>query len=342
MNNSLNIQDTTATKLFFRIDAGKLLPDSVFARMDGTPAHLNASRLPEAGKRTATPVKVTITDTTSTCRRNSVADITFHDSDTFLRDLKYIPPGRIRYIDKHESGFPTNQAEYQAAAHLRDGETISANYAHNDLILIIIFFAAFMFLHVHYLMRNFIADLRRFFLFRGINEASSREISSLFTWQSTLLNFIAFLIIALFGFTSLAYYGLNPEGVNRSLFIPAILAIVVFGVTMRHFICTTTGNLSGNSEVFNEYLVNVYHSYRFSAIILFALILVMTYTALLPQKLCLVTGFASLAVIYFFRITRLSLIFKRRNISILYLILYLCALEILPVLIFIKYFEGLV
>jgi len=41
------------------------------------------------------------------------------------------------------------------------------------------------------------------------------------------------------------------------------------------------------------------------------------------------------------RIIKLFSIFLNRNISILYLILYLCALELLPVVVLIKYFAGL-
>ena len=47
-------------------------------------------------------------------------------------------------------------------------------------------------------------------------------------------------------------------------------------------------------------------------------------------------------LMYSIRVIRLLIIFLNRNISIFYLILYLCALEILPVLIVVKYFTGLV
>jgi hypothetical protein len=102
------------------------------------------------------------------------------------------------------------------------------------------------------------------------------------------------------------------------------------------------GNLSGQTEAFNEYLVTVYQSYRFVSIILFVLVILITYTVFIPQKICVIAGFIVLAIFYVFRVSRLFLIFKKRDISILYLILYLCALEILPVLILIKYFTGLV
>ena len=42
MDKSLYIQDTTGTRLVIRIDAGGLLPDSVFRKMDETPGYLKA------------------------------------------------------------------------------------------------------------------------------------------------------------------------------------------------------------------------------------------------------------------------------------------------------------
>ena len=109
---------------------------------------------------------------------------------------------------------------------------------------------------------------------------------------------------------------------------------------MRHFLCLAAGNLSGQTEIFNEYLMTVYQSYRFSAVPLFVLIVILSYTAILPQGLCFVAGVVFLSLLYFYRVTRLMLIFLKRNVSVLYLILYLCALEILPVLIIIKYLQA--
>ena len=340
MDKSLYIQDTTGTRLVIRIDAGGLLPDSVFRKMDETPGYLKAVDSSLVQKKIKAPERVVINDTISTCTRNAVADITFHQPG-IIKNLRYIPAGRVRYDQENDYKLHEHKAANTILiSSLKEGERFPLNSLHSDVVIVIIFIAAFLFLYARSSMRNFVSDLRRFFLFRGINESSSRDIGSLFNWQSTLLNFISFLITALFAFSSMAYFGLKPEGIYPSLFILVMFAIIVFGITMRHLMCVTTGNLSGNSDVFNEYLVNVYQSYRFSSIILFALILLMNYTVLLPAKHCIIAGLAVLSVIYFFRITRLLLIFIRRDISILYLILYLCALEILPVLIIIKYLQA--
>jgi hypothetical protein len=119
------------------------------------------------------------------------------------------------------------------------------------------------------------------------------------------------------------------------------MGIVIFGITSRHFMCLAAGNLSGESDVFNEYLITVYQSYRFSSVLLFGVIILLTYTVLSPVQVYFVFGVIILIIFYLYRVTRLLLIFIKRNMSILYLILYLCALEILPVLIIVKYFTGL-
>ena len=316
MDKSLYIQDTAGTKLVIRIDAGGLLPDSVFRKMDEPPAYLNAVDSSLIQKKVRIPAKVVINDTISTCNRNTIADITFHQPG-ILKNIRYIPAGRVHYDQEVEYKFSEHKIpDTILISNLKEGEKIPVNSVHSDIVIVIIFIAAVLFLYARSSMRNFVTDIRRFFLFRGINESSSRDIGSLFSWQSTLLNLISFFITALFAYSSMAYFGLKPEGMYPFLFILLMFAIVVFGITMRHFICVSTGNLSGNSDAFNEYLVNVYQSYRFSSIILFALILLLNYTVLLPVKHCLIAGFASLAVIYFFRITRLFLIFIRRDISI--------------------------
>jgi len=131
-----------------------------------------------------------------------------------------------------------------------------------------------------------------------------------------------------------------PGGITDFLFWSICLIIIIAAFTTRHIICSVTGNLSGQKDIFNEYLVSIYHSYHFTALILFILIIVTTYTALLPSKAYVVAGICGFGLMYIIRAMRLLLIFMSRNISIFYLILYLCALEILPVAIVLRYITA--
>jgi len=69
-------------------------------------------------------------------------------------------------------------------------------------------------------------------------------------------------------------------------------------------------------------------------------VIMLVYTVILPPQVVITVGAIVLIIFYLMRVVRLLLIFMKRNFSVLYLILYLCALEILPVLIIVKYFTG--
>ncbi len=225
---------------------------------------------------------------------------------------------------------------------LKEGEERPLKPIHNDWILGIILIAAFLFSLLKTTSKNMLPELTRYFLFRGIHDPASRDISSLFNWQSTLLNLISFMILGLFGFCAATWYDIIPEGIPNILVWFILFCFVIVVVTLRHLTCLITGNLSGRTELFNEYIINIYHSYRLSSLVLFILVALIVYTVILPPGVYFITGMIVLLVMYFFRIVRLLLIFMRQDISILYLILYLCALEILPVLISLKYFTGLI
>ncbi len=333
-------QDTVGTRLVIHINTDKLLPDSVFRKMDEIPGYLH--RADSGTARKAIIPKVLINDTTSVCTRNSIADVTFSDSLNIIHDIRFIPAGRVSYplnAGKTNAGLTSMQPA--VIDDLREGTPVPLNPLHNDFITLAVFFAAFVLVSVRSAFKNTVPEMTRFFLFRGIGDSSSRDVSAIFSWYSTIINFVSFLIISMFAFSTLAVFGSLPAAVSPMLFLLILFGIVVFGVTSRHLICAASGELSGKTEVFNEYLVTVYQSYRFGSILLYFLLILMNYTLIIPRKIIVAAGIATMFIFYIFRTLRLFLIFIKRDISILYLILYLCALEFLPVMILAKYFSGL-
>lgn len=107
---------------------------------------------------------------------------------------------------------------------------------------------------------------------------------------------------------------------------------------MLHFI----GTLSGKEEVTNEYLYHVHLYNRITGIMLFPIVSILTFPHI--GNLNLVLIIASLAILFSF----IALFIRTRKIligsgvSVFYLILYLCTLEILPVLYIYKFFENLI
>jgi hypothetical protein len=341
MITGFNTQDTIKPQIVIRINTDNLIPDSVFRKLDEVPAHIRNADLGRMKKKISNAFPE-ITDTTSVCARNSIADVTFSDSLGFVRNLQPYPKGQFPFQLVEKTGSTQQDQKLIIIKPLKEGLDLPEKPLHHDWILGIIFLAAFLWLVVRTTTRSIFPELTRFLLFRDINESSSRDIGSLFYWQSTILNFVSFLIIGLFAYCAAAWYDFIPEGIQPFLFMLISLGIVVFGITSRHFICLAAGNLSSETEAFNEYLITVYQSYRFSSILLFAIVVFLAYTVIFPPQVYFVLGAIVLIIFYLYRVTRLFLIFMKRNISILYLILYLCALEILPVLILLKYFTGLI
>jgi len=282
------------------------------------------------------------TDTTSVCSRNSIADVTFYDFNSFIFRLGYGSNKQFPFIFIEKTRKKEMEARALLIKHLRPGMDLPAQPIHNDWGIIIILVAAILYSLIKATTKNVLPNVTRFFMFRGINDPASRDIGGLFNWQSKILNLISFFIIGLFGYSAASYYNFIPLGSKGIIFWLISLGIVITAVTFRHITCLITGAVSGEEEAFREYLLGIYQSYKFGAFILFVIIILMSYTIILPIRDYFISGIIVMGLMYLISVIRLLVIFLNRNISIFYLILYLCALEILPVLIAIKYYTGLV
>jgi hypothetical protein len=281
-------------------------------------------------------------DTTSVCTRNSIADVTFYDFNNFIFRIGFGSYKQFPFIFTEKVRQRQMEERTLLIKHLKPGNDLPSQPLHTDWMILIILVSVFLYSIVRKTSRNLSPGFARFFLFRGINDTVSRDLGGLFHWQTTLLNLSSFLMIGLFGYSAASYYNVIPDG-SRGIIIWLIaLGIISSAVTLRHITCVVTGAVSGRQEVFMEYLLGIYQSYRFGAFFLSAIIILMSYTRILPVGDLILSGIIVIGLLYLIRIIRLFIIFLNRNISIFYLILYLCALEILPVLIIVKYFTGLV
>ena len=281
-------------------------------------------------------------DTVSVCSRNSIADVTFFDPANVVYEIGKQPVRQFPFIFIDKVKEKEARDKVVLLKHLRSGTDRPAEPLHPDWMVIILIASAFLFSFIKQTSTNLTSRFAKFFMFKGITDPVSRDIGGLFYWQSTLMNLISFFIIGLFCYSAAEYYDLIPAGIKGILIWLIAIALISLAVTLRHLACLVTGAVSGEQEVFREYLLGIYQSYRFAALFLSVIIVMMAYTRILPANDLIISGLAILGLIYLIRVIRLLIIFINRNISIFYLILYLCALEILPVLIVVKYFTGLV
>ena len=301
---------------------------------------LQDSGVVRTGSRPQKIVKsITYADTTLVCSRSSILGVSYADPGTFLKDIELRGSDKILFSFAEKSRIRQTETREILTSHLKSGQEIPTRQLQDDWIILIIISAAFLLSFARNASRG-LQSMIRFFLFRGISDSDSRDTGGIFQWHTTVLNLISFLIISLFLYQAAFYYGMIPDSMSGLAFWSASLGVIILSLTIRHVICVVIGNLSGRKDVFHEYLLGIYQSYQFGALILFILVILVSYTAVLPERVLLVSGFIVIGVMYLFRVTRLMILFMNRNISVFYLILYLCSLEILPVAIIIRYFSG--
>jgi hypothetical protein len=307
---------------------------------------ISVQRTQDTVKASHVPAKVPVRqpdpvqDDTSVCIRNSVADITFYPAgDNFAGKLK-IPSSdqTIILLSERTQSRLAGEKEILKRS-LRDGEAIAPGQISDDWFIFVLIAAGLLLTVVRSVSGSF-HPVRRYFLFRGINDPESRDTGGMFSWQTTLLNSFAFLILSMFIYRAAVYYGFIPPGFSNAGFWLASLAVLIAALTFRHIVCITTGSLSEKRDVFNDYLVSIYQFYQYSAILLLIPVVMVSYATVVSHGTLFVAGFVILGVMYLFRIARLFIIFMNRNISVLYLILYLCALEFMPVAVMIRYFTD--
>jgi hypothetical protein len=281
-------------------------------------------------------------DTTSVSNRNSIADITFYDSNNIATRVDPLYKDRFPFAFTEKSRQMEAVLRASVVKQLKPGREIPLKPLHDDWIILIILIVIFLFSLVRKSSKNMLPGLTRFFLFRGINDPSSRDIGGLFQWESTIKNLISFLIFGLFAYSAASFYNFIPSAITGIIFWIISVMSVISAITLRHIICIITGSASGEKDLFRDYLDGIYQYYRFSALFLFVIIILMSYTTIFPVNSYFIAGIIVLGILYLIRIMRLFMIFLTRNISIFYLILYLCALEILPVVISVRYISGLI
>ena len=199
---------------------------------------------------------------------------------------------------------------------------------------------AIMFVSFTMLVVLRVFDFRRLvLLFQGFVRASSvsqmyREESALTSRVSVflLLNFL--LMAALFTWQTLGilYSGYPEPSVVFWFAVAILVAYVVKIVGVR-----VLGFIFEMREAAQEYVYNIVLFNKTIGLILFPVTLCLAYARQLPPFWLVVVGLSFWGLVLLYRFVRLSWIgLSVRGVSFLYIILYLCTLEILPFIVIIK------
>ena len=185
------------------------------------------------------------------------------------------------------------------------------------------------------------------------NKVLSATVNSIFNYQTShnlfldkstlthraflIMDFVFYVNAGLFIYLSAKHFNLtfvHPEGIKAFLLFSGF----VFAIYLLRYIASKiVGYISQTQKIFAEYLHNIFIHTRVTGLLLLPFIIAIPYTDYRITPVAIFAGAVIIILGYFFRIIRGIKIFTLRKISLLYLFLYLCSLEFMPVLVFFKY-----
>lgn len=174
--------------------------------------------------------------------------------------------------------------------------------------------------------------------FRRQPEMSVPGTSEVVSWPPILRNLFTVFNISLFAAVSLLLtdtirYDSTPGSIKLTAIITgAFLAALI----LRHLTSIILAETTGMKSAYREYMNIIYNTWFADAMILFILNAIILFSPVSNPIPLIWSGIIITAIFMIVRVLRLLTIFLNRHISISYFILYLCALEILPVLVIMK------
>lgn len=229
---------------------------------------------------------------------------------------------------------------YTTAEPVGEGIPFAENLFQADWITTVFVIALIVYAVVATFSRYQFTEIVRSFTFRT-SAYQATDSQGIFSWQATIANLVSFINLSVFiYFITLLYGDLFPfmyDGWQRWGII--LLSFIVF-VTIRHIITVITGLISNSMPAFMEYLHKIYVGYRSMGLAIFPVNITISLLYDPPVEILLKTGITIIFFIYIIRIINLLAIFLKNRLPIFYFILYLCALEILPLALLFKLIAG--
>jgi len=281
-------------------------------------------------------MQISVTDTISTPSSDTI------QKDTIVREY-YL--GKIIPVDSTGKSFPDtitssdgSMAKAYTAYPRVTGDHKADPSFNTDFAFGLLSFSLFMFALLSLTGRkqvvNIISSLsiKRPFVLKPQAGIGVFSWIPLFVNLSSIINASLFVVAAA---VKMDLFGPLPgfESVKIVSFVVAGLALALI---LRHLICLIIGSVSGQKTAFREYVAVVTACWFISGFVFFCVSFLILFTQIGNPDIPVLAALSVFALLYFYRIIRLLIIFLRQSVTILYFILYLCALEVLPVLILLK------
>lgn len=279
---------------------------------------------------------------------SSPLPVVLKNSDNFLLNIPaktYIQPQQaftdsMRYSKKDSVVLQSSLMQASSASNNFQG-SVKAETGMNWLIITLLV-SLFTFSWMRMVYEKFIVQIVGAMVNYQVSLRLFRERNVLFKNISLGLNFTFALNCGLFIFYVVDFLGMEQALPYKFLSMLVYTMGVAIIYSLKSGTCKFLGYVFLVKDEFDEYIHNVRLYNKNIGLFLFPVIIVYPFIGDPAKPYIIYSGFLIIGMLILLRIHRGFQIIMKKGVSIFYLILYLCAIEILPVLLLIKFAASLI
>lgn len=213
---------------------------------------------------------------------------------------------------------------------------VKGNKLHFDWILGVLLLSFIILGFVRLFFNKYLVSLIRSAI--SYQEASTmfREKNSLMEKASFLVNILFLSNISIFVIQVTQFYNVQFGNLKHYYLYAIIFAILFVFYIYRAFTTWFVGSVFLKQKVFQEYFHNVNIFTKNTGLLIFPVIVTLQFLSLEYLPVIIYIGMAGIGLLYLLQIHRSFQVIIRKNVSVFYMILYLCAFEFAPLLIIYK------
>jgi hypothetical protein len=211
-----------------------------------------------------------------------------------------------------------------------------------DWIIGVLIISATLLIFVRMFYGKFISGVNQSVYNYNLSLKLFRNSSVLSKRAFFFLNTIFYLNAGLFAYLIIDHVGYKLPVIAKPLHISMLLSFLVLVVyTVKYIVISITAFVFDKQELFREYLDSVFLTNKNIGLYIFPFVVAIPFVPDYMTRVLIYIGLGVVGVLVLMRLFRGFQLIIHKNVSFLYLILYLCVLEILPVMLVYTYLRHL-
>lgn len=210
------------------------------------------------------------------------------------------------------------------------------NRINNDWIVVLLLIALVLFATVRRGWSKYLGNLFQSVVNYSTSNRMFREQNYSFQHASFRLDVYFYLVFSVFLYQLIHFFRIDFSIQNYQLYLLILAGVWIFFM-VKKFLYRFTGVVFESSGETSEFLFNLDNSIRVIGLLIFPIVAIISFSPFNNLTIPVYFGILIVSAVYFLLLFRGFLILLKKQFSIIYLFLYFCTLEILPLVLVYKF-----